>query len=111
MEKKSVKINYVKTNSYRSYHVDGVHGGITPKFNLYMDLFLDRNVTPRVIEHEINNKGSLTSKGEVIESLEGSIREIECGLIMDINTAKSIHEWLGNQIKEYDQLLMNMGKK
>lgn len=112
MKKNSLIINYIKTNSYRTYHVDGVHGGLTPKLNLYMDLFIDRNVTPKKIEHKIDDEGTL-SKGTVVESLEGAVREIECGLIMDIKTAKSIHKWLGNQINQIEELnqLSKMGEK
>lgn len=104
----SLKINYIKTNNYRSYYVDGAHGGLTPKLKLYMDLFIDRNITPRIIEHKIDGNGNLQNEGRIIEAKEGTAREIECGLVMDMDTARSIYEWLGKKIEEYDQIVQKI---
>ena len=35
------------------------------------------------------------------------VREIEAGIIMDIETAKIFKEWLETKICEYDQLVNN----
>ena len=102
----SLKINYIKTNTYRTYYIDGAHGGLTPKLKLYMDLFIDRNITPKIIEHNIDENGNLQNEGKVIEAKEGTAREIECGLIMDMDTAKSLHDWLGKKIEEYEQIIV-----
>ena len=51
----SIKVHYIKTNNYRSYHVDGIFGGITPKGNIYCELFVERQVTPQQITYKIGD--------------------------------------------------------
>lgn len=94
----SIDVNYLKTNNYRTYHVDGIFGGPTVHGKLYVELFLERAVTPRIIKHKVTPKGKL---GEEVSRIgkEGIIREIEAGLIMDLGTAKVFRNWLDEKIK------------
>jgi hypothetical protein len=100
----AVDIHYLKTNSYRSYHADGVFGGITPSGKLYIELFIQRAVTPQIVTHKIKEDGSL---GEEVhrEGKTGIIREIEAGIILDINVARTLPKWLGDKIKFYEDQL------
>jgi hypothetical protein len=98
---KEITFNYIKIPSYRSYHVDGVFGALTPKGYLYCEFFIDRNVTPQTAVHELSKDGFLSGKPKRTTGKKGFIREIECGLIMDINAASSLREWLDNKIEEY----------
>jgi hypothetical protein len=41
---KQVSINYIKTNVYHCYHVDGVFGGIAPHGKIYGQFFVERSV-------------------------------------------------------------------
>jgi hypothetical protein len=99
---KSVELHYIKTGSYRSYHVDGVFGGVTPNRKLYIEFFIQRQVTPKVVEHKVNDDGTV---GEEIrrESKKGLVREIEAGIVMDIEIAKSLKEWLDEKIKKVEE--------
>lgn len=101
-----IDFHYIKTHNYRSYHVDGIFGGLTSRGNIYIELFLERKPTPTRVKHAIKKTGEI---GDEIErdSKNGFIREIECGLMMDINTAKSLHSWLDKRIKELEQLIKN----
>ncbi|MEE9260069.1 MAG: hypothetical protein V3U40_03025, partial [Candidatus Scalindua sediminis] len=95
-QKEKITINYLKTNNYRTYHVDGIFGGITPDTKLYVELFVQRSVTPKVVEHEITEKGTL---GKEISRTgkKGIIREIESGLIMDMKVAKIFRDWISKK--------------
>ena len=104
-----VTIHYLKTASYRTYHVDGVYGGITPKGGLYCELFIDRNVTPQTVTHEVTEEGHLGTEKQR-SGKKGLIREIECGLVLDINTAIALKNWLEGKIKEHDRLFIKKGK-
>ena len=94
-----VTINYIKTQNYRSFHVDGIFGGITPAGNIYVEPFTERSVTPRKIRHKVANNGAL---GEEIEreGLEGIIRQIECGLVLTLDAAISLRNWLDDKIED-----------
>jgi len=96
--KQEIEFHYLKANSYRSFHVDGVFGGITPKGNIYMELFLERGPTPKGIIHELNDDGSL-GKELSRHGKTGLIREIEAGVVFDVATAEAIRNWLAGKIK------------
>lgn len=90
--------------------MDGMFGGLTPSGKVYAELFLQRSVTPQSIKYKIEDgviKEELKRTGK-----EGVVREIEAGIIMDIETAKIFKDWLETKISEYDQLLNdNKGRK
>jgi hypothetical protein len=109
MKKKTTKANnapseivfhYIKTSNYRSYHVDGFYGGLTPKGNLYAELFIERKATPQKEIYKIKaNKFGPTPDEK--EGKEGFIREIEAGLVMDYQTMLALKKWLDERIIEY----------
>ena len=103
LEKKEIDIHYLKTLAYRSYHVDGIFGGITPKGKLYCELFIDRNVTPKKITHEVL-PDSRVGKEIGREGKQGLVREVECGIILDIDTAISIRNWLDTKINDFNKV-------
>jgi hypothetical protein len=100
---KQLQVHYLKTPNYRSYHVDGIFGGVTPSGYLYMELFLQRWATPKSILHEVKEDGSLGKELER-DSKSGIIREVEAGLTMDLAAAEVIHGWLGEKIKSLKEL-------
>lgn len=69
-----------------------------------MEPFIDRSVTPKKMTHHIID-GNIDA-GIVKESLEGTIREIECGIIMDIQAARTLKDWLEIRIQEFDKLII-----
>ncbi|MEO5929001.1 MAG: hypothetical protein ABIR47_03625 [Candidatus Kapaibacterium sp.] len=98
-ESKELEFHFVKTPSYRSYAVDGAFGGITSKGKVYMELFLERAVTPTSIVYDVSN---IEDFKEIRRNgKQGYIREVECGIILDIQGAIAVHNWLGTRIKEY----------
>ena len=96
--KVEIEFHYLKTHNYRSFYVDGVFGGITPRGKIYMELFLERAVTPQRAFYEITKSG-LLGKEIRREGKAGLIREIEGGAIMDLATAERVRDWLDEKIK------------
>ena len=99
----TVDIHYIKTNNYRTYHVDGIFGGLTPDAKkIYIELFVQRSVTPKRIQYEV--KGNRIGK-EIgsREGLDGLVREIESGIVMDVEVAKVLRDWLDKNIEISDK--------
>ena len=99
-----VTVHYLKTKNYRTYHVDGIFGGLTPSGDFYIELFVQRSVTPKVCVHEILQDGILGK--EMLDKREGKkgiIREIESGLVMNIEVAKTLRKWIDGKIEQYEQ--------
>jgi len=105
MEKKKKTINFIyqKNNYYKNYHVDGVVGSLTPKGLINLNFFVERNPIPTQITFEINKDNTL---GKEIDrkSKIGVIREINTGIVIDLQTAKSIVEWLNAKIDEHKKI-------
>ena len=85
--------------------------GLTPKGNLYLELFIERRPTPTKIRHKISSAGQLVGDPIAVESRIGFVREIECGLLLDMNTAKVIRDWLTSRIEEFDKLTSDSSGK
>lgn len=95
-----VTFHYQKTSSYRSYHVDGAYGGLSPNGNLHIQPYVERAPIPKTETYKIQ-KGKLEIVSKV--GKEGVIRDIECELIMDYGTMVVVHEWLGKKIDEFNE--------
>ena len=98
---KEILIHYIKTSSYRTYHVDGAYGGLTPQGGIYCEFYVERNVTPKTISYGVDNKGRLGVPKKTTGK-EGFVREIECGIALDVKTARALRNWLDDRLKEYD---------
>ena len=92
-------IKYRQSSSYQVYFADGAMGGWTPKSNLSIDFYVQRNAFPETIIHEISESGKL---GKVLEQRgdKGITRERQFGLIINIQTAYELRDWLNKQIEE-----------
>lgn len=99
---KDIQIHYIKTSSYRTYHVDGAYGGLTPNGNIYCEFFVERNVTPQSITYGIDKTGRL-GKLKKKTGKKGLVREIECGISISIRTAFALKNWLEDKIKDYEK--------
>lgn len=66
-----------------------------------MEFFLERMAPP---EYEIREISSETPSGKSIEISEQKVvRHLQCGIVANLQTARSMHEWLGHQLKQIDQ--------
>ncbi len=99
---KRIKFTYNKSSNYRTYNADGVIGGLTAKGKIFFDFFNEKRPVPEFVVNELTKEGSL---GKEIErkAIDGVIREIECGVFLDIETAVIISEWLNKRIQDYKE--------
>lgn len=100
----SVKFHYLKATQFRTIHADGVIGNVTPRGNIHMAMYSERPAIPREMVHKINPDGTL---GEIDEKetivREGIVREMEVDVLMNIEIARSIKNWLEDQIKKAEK--------
>lgn len=112
-EGKRIRFDYIKGNYFRVIHVDGVHGGPNPNPNyIGMSLFSSRWPIPRQTTYALKKDGTLGN--ELLNerlNRDAIVREIEAEVIMDINTARTMHKWLGDKIKAVDQFTKNIEEK
>ena len=105
----SHEYHYIKTNDFRSVFVTGAIGGPTVLGLLDMNVFIDRPAIPTSTKHAITEKQTI---GEEVSKVvrEGSIREVQIGLLMDINVARAIKGWLDSNILILEKQLNDINK-
>lgn len=96
---KSVTFHYLKSSGYRTHHADGAFGGKTPAGLLFVGFYLERGPIPLSIQHEVD------AEGHVVKEMErsgrtGIIREFDCGVIMTIEAATGLRNWLNKQLEK-----------
>jgi len=103
---KEIKFHYIKSQYFRAIHVDGFIGGVTPNLDIHMALFNERSPIPQESVYRITEEGKLAD--EIMDrrkSREGIVREVEADLIMKLEKAQALVEWLEEKIKTVRELL------
>ena len=95
-----VKFHYEKSSFFRVIHVDGAVGGLTPTLDVFLSIYNQRAPIPKFTVQKVSEGGQLGD--EVIEERvqkEGIFREVEVGLVMNLNVAKALNQWLVDKIE------------
>jgi hypothetical protein len=99
-----IRIEYQKSHSFRVVHVDGAYGGTSPRLQLFIAFYSERFPIPKVLTYEISPSGT---PGEEIteerETKEGIIREVEVGVLLDLQAAKAFASWLNEHVAELEK--------
>jgi hypothetical protein len=104
--KPEMKFKYIFTYDYSPVYVNGAHGGVTPRGELVMNFYLERQPLPNSISHEITPTGTIGAETEVEPSDLGRslVRQVINGVVVNYNTARELHYWLGEKLKEMEAL-------
>ena len=95
-----LRFHYIKSNGFRVVHMDGAHGGITPRGTIFAAIYSERAPIPEMTVHTISAEGTISEENrDERKAKEGMVREVEIGLMMDLSAAQSLHQWLGEKIK------------
>ena len=97
--KPTVTFDYIKGTSFRSIRADGAIGGVTPNGHIHMAIYSERNAIPRRTVFDLDEDGKLGQLREM-ETRGSIVREMEVDIFLDLRTAQSIYEWLGQRIEE-----------
>jgi hypothetical protein len=93
-----IKFDYVKSNYFRVITADGANASLAQKGKIFLSLFNERVPIPRQVIHQMLPNRTLGKEVENI-SREGLEREVEVGLLIDVNVAKAICEVLAQAIQ------------
>lgn len=100
MPKENLVFHYFKSNTHSEIKVDGALGGVSPSGDaIFVSVYTERAPIPQKVTFEWNDDGSLgDEKVDEREGLEGVVRSVETTLHMTPKQARSLHQWLGDQI-------------
>ncbi len=101
-------IHYLKSSLYRTVHADGAYGGVTPKGLLDVSFYSERRPIPSYVVHHVQPNGSLgTEIRENRISKDGIIRDLEVGIMLDLDTGRSLLAWLQLKVAELERIAAN----
>ncbi|OGU12578.1 MAG: hypothetical protein A2075_01635 [Geobacteraceae bacterium GWC2_58_44] len=105
-KKPEMTFKYIFTYDYNPVYVNGAHGGISPRGELVMNFYLERQPLPNAITHEITQAGTIGPETSVEPSDLGRslVRQVINGVVLNYNTARELHYWLGEKVKEMEAL-------
>lgn len=105
-----VAFDYIKSTLFRVAHVDGVIGSGTPSGLLHIACYSERPAIPRRMVFDLTSDGRMGDEVTSLKETRDSIvRELEVDLIMTVQVASSLRDWLGLQIENI-QRLQNMSE-
>lgn len=105
-----LRFHYIKSQSFRVVHVDGALGGVTPRGLIHCAVYSERAAIPQTTEHDLSAEGRL---GDVVsqEGKEGIVRELDVDLIMTMQTAIDLRDWLNARIGELENAIAQHATK
>ena len=106
----SIEFHFIKSVHFRTVHVDGAWGGITPRGAIQCAIYSERQPIPRTIKQYLTEDSRLSDKYDTLEARDGMIREVEANLIMSLSTAVSLRDWLNTKINQYTTLFPQLVK-
>lgn len=105
-KKNEMTFKYIFQYDYNPIYVNGAHGGISPRGELVMNFYLERQPLPNAITHEITQAGTIGPETEVepADLTRSLVRQVINGVVVNYNTARELHYWLGEKLKEMEAL-------
>lgn len=100
-----IKFIYTKAPGYRVVYGSGVYGGVAPQSTIKFDIYTEYKNPPEREIRTIEEDGKLGEPEEQVT--EGTLtveRERQIGVIISIDQAKSIADWLSGKVKEFEKL-------
>jgi len=94
-------VDYIKSNLWRVIYAEGVWGCVTGSRNIHMAFWNSRDAIPRQITYEFDDEGEVEEVARDVRA--DQIRELDVGVLMSVEAAKSFREWLDEMIKEAEQ--------
>lgn len=105
-KKPELTFKYIFNYAYNPVYVNGAHGGISPRGELVMNFYLERPPLPEEIKHAINPNGTIgdITSEEPHDLSSSMVRYIDNGVILNYESARNIHYWIGERLKEMESI-------
>jgi hypothetical protein len=109
-KKKTITFEYRLSNQYTVYPITGAFGGITPRGDIIVNLFTERNAIPHKQVFELSNEHGLA---RMLSEEKGTeiVRDVHFGISLQSQDARSIADWLYEKAAEWDELVLKKVKQ
>ena len=97
-----IRFDFVRSPFFRVVHSNGAWGGITPHQELSVTFYSERLSLPRHITHQVTQGGLGPEISR--DSTKNIQREYEVEVLMSMNEAVNLHQWIGVKIEEWRKI-------
>ena len=100
---RKITIKYIQATDYKIIAANGAYGGVTPKGDIMMNLFVEHATVPESVTHDVV-EGKLGP--QVATDKGGSMftRDLQIGVVMSADQAEQIAVWLHGKAEEVKKL-------
>jgi hypothetical protein len=106
-DEREIKISHKKSDDFRYIPATGAYGGPNPQAEIICNFFVEYRKIPEESKVIIDTKTGKIKK-ELPRESESMIRELQVGIVMRPDIARSVGEWL---IKEADKVTLQSPPK
>ena len=105
-KKPELTFKYVFNYGYNPTYVNGAQGGFSPRGEMIVNFYLERQPLPESISHEITSEGAIgrETRMEPEDLANSMVRFIDTGVVMSYENAKVFHAWMGEKLREMEEL-------
>jgi hypothetical protein len=102
----TITFKYKFPENYNPKYVNGAYGGIGPRGELVINFYLERQPIPKEETYQLLEDNKLgNSIARIPEDLQYQvIRFVETGIILNLESAKRILDWLVAHVKSLEQI-------
>jgi len=106
IKKPELTFKYVFNYGYNPSYVNGAQGGFSPRGEMVINFYLERQPLPDSITHEITPEGAIGRETAVEpKDLSSSmVRFIDTGVVMSYENARVFHSWMGDKLRELEEI-------
>lgn len=105
-KKNELTFKYIFNYGYNPTYVNGAQGGFSPRGEMVINFYLERQPLPESISHEITLEGAIGPETEVEpkDLASSMVRFIDTGVVMSYDNARVFHAWMGEKLREMEEL-------
>jgi len=105
MSDKEIKFKYIFSKDYNPKYANGAYGGITPKGEITVNFYFERQGLPNTQTHKISDEGKLSNdiETEPKDLLKSMIRFVDTGVILNLASAKDLIAWLTEKVELFEK--------
>lgn len=107
-EKRKHRFKFVKTPGYKTFHVDGFWGSYSANGQFSIDLYNQKHEIPEEQIYEVQDGNAMPLD---VQQPSYGIREIEACIVLDLNLAIILKDWLSERIGEAKKLQKENNQK
>ncbi len=111
LKNQEIRFTYEYQEGYGPHYVNGALGGVSPRGEIIANFFFEKPTLPTMVANEITPNGTIG--GEVVEEptdmRNSFVRSVATGIVLNYDSARNLHSWLGEKIKELEFLQQGQG--